>query len=201
MTERGKYYTRADEQQQQQQRNRAKRRKYDHDYYLKKKGKSQDSPDRKVPLMTRQPEWLVARLQRIAAEGLVTGKYPCKTVSEALTWIASTGLSALKDDPVVGDEMKFVAAKQSIDRINKVRREAMGLLHTASTEVSELVAIGAIDEATQYFSSAITAIRGLPKTVWLDEAIRKFEERFPQIAKRKVPGLKMHFDDKRKPRA
>src|SRR5438128_1119838 len=114
----------------QQRISRAQRRKDDnHRYYMNRKRERDKQEERKILLHARLPEWIVGRLQRIAAEGLVTGKYPCKNLTEAVYWVIVAGFKTLKDDPILGDKMKYAEARQAIDGIQQVRRESMALLH------------------------------------------------------------------------
>lgn len=162
---------------------REKQRQYNRKHYLKKKRMAGALDEKKVLLSARVPEYIVARLQRLMALGLVTGKYPCKSMGEAVVWMLKEGLKSLRDDPEMGDSVKYVEAREAIEGVATVRREGLRLLHRASEEVAAMLSIGAEIEAQTYFNQALTALYELTPTVWSIEAEKQFKAKFPDLAK------------------
>ncbi len=162
---------------------RQKQREYNRRHYLKKKHEQHRLDEKKVLLSCRVPEWMVGRLQRIMSEGLVTGRYPCKTMSETVQWMLRRAFKDMEDDPVVGGMMKFAEAERAIGELARSRKEAMGLLNKASDEVSHLIDIGDHDEALRYFHRACEAMRDLEPGIWTDIALKQFKAKYPELAK------------------
>ena len=167
--------------------NKERRRQRNRKYYLKKK-RADERIERKVLLSSRVPEWIMARLQLMAQEGLVKGTYECRTVGEAVQYVLKLGFKALKDEPDVGDSMKYVEAKSLIDKIRRQRKDGMVLLHEASVEVSEMLSVNDKDGALRCFNVAIEAMRDLPPTTWGDKAIEQFQAKYPELNERQKKG-------------
>lgn len=179
-----------------------KRAAYNRRYYLKKKKKRQQETgavEKKILFSGRLPETLLARIQRITLEGLATGRYPWKTITEAVTNLLQRGLGTLKGDPFIDEMLPHLEMAQHLDRVASLRREAQTVLSKARQEIGELLNIGAQDGAITYYHVTMDAARKMPPTEWRDWLIKELKAAFPEFAKIKPRGINLdgHKSDRK----
>lgn len=170
------------------------RKAWNRNHYLKKKKKQQQAvggDEKKVLWHGRMPETLIARVQRITLEGIATGRYPYKNVTEAMTDFVRRGMGTLKGDPMIDEMLPHLEMAQHLDRIQALRREAQTTLNKARQEISELQTIGASDGALNYFHITMEAAHRMPPTEWRDWLIDELTKSFPDLAKLKPKGIKL----------
>lgn len=170
-----------------------KRRQYNSRHYEKSRRVRSKEKERRVPFSCRLPEQLLAILQRITLEGLATGKYPYQNVGEAVADVLRKGLGTLRDqDEMIEAIWPGLQVAHQLDQVASIRRQAQVIVNRLHEEVSELLAIGAKQEALQYFWGVMDQIKKMPATAHRDHAIKRLERDFPKFAKEKrVPGVRL----------
>lgn len=173
---------------------RDKKTQYNKSYYLRKKHKRRSATgedEKKVLWSGRLPETLIARIQRVTLEGVATGRYPWKSMTEAVTNLIQRGFASLKGDPFIDEMLPHLEMAQHLDRIRNIRREAASVLNTAKSEIAELLNIGAVDGAVRYYHMTMEAAHRLPPTEWRDWLITEMKKAFPELARGKVKGVSL----------
>lgn len=171
------------------------RRQYNRTYYRNhvkpKRGKKMDldRSEKKVAVSVRMPLALIGRIQRIVMEGLATGKFPWKTTGAAITALIIKGMESMAGDETIDSMLPYLRAVQMIEHVGQHRIEAQAALSKIKTEVSELLAIKANDEAVQYFHSMYDSVDAMDETVWQGWMLRELRGMFPQLLKQKPKGV------------
>lgn len=169
-----------------------KKAKYNKQAYLRRKKRKQlvsGTDEKKVLWSGRLPETLIARIQRVTLEGIATGRYPWKTVTECVTNLLQRGFATLKGDPFIDEMLPHLEMAQHIDRLQSLRREAQTVLNKARQEIAELLNIGARDGAVAYYHVTMEAARKMPPTEWRDWLMKELRAAFPDLAKQKPTGV------------
>ena len=167
---------------------------YNKNYYRRKRAqRRQDTKEERTRnLSLRLPESLIGRLHRLVNEAHALGKYPWRTLSEAVKTLVIDGLRSRKGaDDTVDEMMPHLEYMEQINRIHVLRREAQGGLARAREEIHELLSIGAVDQATQYFHVTMDSAQKMPPTAWRDWMIEKLNETFPQLASTPAKGVSL----------
>lgn len=169
---------------------RRQQRKYYREYIAPhRKKRTPDHAQRKVLCANRLPIELVARIQRVVAEGIATGQFPWKTQSAAVTALLIRGLESLAGDESIDEMLPYLRAVQTIEHVGQHRTEAQAAMSKIKTEVSELLAIKAHDEAVQYFHAMYNAVADMNANVWRDWLLTQLKQAFPQLLKEKPKGV------------
>ena len=149
-----------------------RRREYNRRYYLKRKSGGPHATERRLLLSVRLRATLLARLRRLVNEGIATGKFPYRTMQDAVEDLLVRGVGTMKGDDTVDEMLPHFEVMQHIDRVAMLRQEAMSVLTRAKTEITELRGIGADTEALQYFAMTLDNVERLPETAWRDWLLR-----------------------------
>lgn len=155
----------------------------------RKSGRVRRATERKILVSFRCEESKVARIARMFHEGLATGRYNWKTLSQAYNGILSRGLVSYRDDPVIAEYLPHLEVSRQLEHVSSARHEAEALLAQARTEIAALIAIGAKTEAGQYFYTVVHAAEELPATVWRDWLLRELRAAFPTLLHLKPAGI------------
>lgn len=99
------------------------------------------------------------------------------------------GLESLKGHPTIDEMLPYLKLTEQFDVIASNRREAQAGLSRAINEISELLGIGAKQEALQYYHVTLVAAQEMPPTVWRDWMIAELKHQFPQLDKLPAPGV------------
>ena len=156
-------------------------------YHERRGGKD----ERRLSVTIRLRESLVGRLHRLVNEGVATGKYPWKTMSECVALLILDGLRTRKGEDEIDEMLPHLEYMGQIDRIHQLRREAQGGLHKAREEISELLGIGARTQAVQYYHTTLDAAHHMPPTAWRDWMIEELKKAFPDLAREPVTGVRL----------
>lgn len=180
--------------------NPANRRRQQREYYRThvQHARKKHDPDRtskKILVATRLPVELVARIQRIVAEGIATGRFPWRTQSAAIGALLMKGMESMAGDESMDEMLPYLRAIQTIEHVGQHRNEAQAAMSKIKTEVSELLAIKANDEAVQYFHAMYESIDQMNANVWRDWLLTQLRQTFPQLVKQKPKGVS--FIDRR----
>lgn len=144
---------------------------------------------RKVNFTMRIPVTMVARMQMIAAESMMRGKYPWKTTQEVARALLELGFHGLKNELESVDEyLPELRLEQQLNRMHKARQTAMSMFNMAKQNLNALLDVKADAAALQYFHTALLASEELPPTVWSEWLIRQLRETYPSMAKRHDKG-------------
>lgn len=146
---------------------------------------------RKVAFSMRLPESIASQLQRMAFEGLATGKYPWKHPSEVARGLIIRGLQSLKGDETIDSALPEIEMQENLEGMQRAQRTAYTMLSKARTTIDSLLAIKADREALQYYHSTMTFAKGLPPTVWSEWLMTQMLDSYPELSKRDAPGIRL----------
>lgn len=153
------------------------------------RGRPPQGDERKVLVNVRLPVSMVARLQRTKEEGLVLGKYPWKTLTAVIEGLLLRGMESMKGDPLFDEMLPYLRVVQQIDGVGSHRREAQAAMNKVRTEISELLAIKAVKEATQYYHATWQSIEEMSPNVWRDWLLDQMRKAFPKLARSRPQGV------------
>ena len=176
----------------------AKRREYNREYYRKrlaprrrKEAQARLGTEKKGILSCRIPLSLIARIRRMVLEGVATGCYPWKAISDAVQALLVKGMESMAGDPLVDEMLPYLRAVSQIEGVASHRIEAQAAFSKIKTEISELLAIRAHDEAVQYFHAIYHSVDDMNANVWRDWLLRKLQGEFPRLLKERPKGISL----------
>lgn len=185
------------------------RRAYQRSYYDKNKSKRVRHQDRdqekKAHVAFRCPVSIMGRIRRIVNEGIALGKFPWKTQTECIVALLIRGMETMAGDPTIDEMLPYLRSIQALEGIAGHRREAQAAFSQMKTEISELLAIKAHDEAVKYFHAMYDSVLDIDENVWRDWLVRQLKETFPKLLAAKPKGVRFaerapHKKKKRLPR-
>lgn len=181
------------------------RRKYQRAYYKKNKSKrvrfgsaGSTREDKKVLVAFRVPLSVIGRIRRMVNEGIALGHFPWKTQTECLVAMVVRGMESLAGDPTIDEMLPYLRAVQTIESVGSHRREAQAAFSSIKTEIAELLAIKATDEAVQYFHAIYHSVDEMNANVWRDWLLKQLTTTFPQLVKQKPKGVSFIDKSERK---
>lgn len=183
------------------------RRRYQRKYYnqqiktKRKHGNLKDRDEKKVLVATRLPVSLIARIQRIVSEGIATGRFPWKTQTHAIHALIVKGMESLAGDASIDEMLPYLRAVHTIESVGAHRREAQAAFSSIKTEIAELLAIKAMDEAVQYFHAIYHSVDEMNANVWRDWLLKELRAAFPQLLKLVPKGVSFIDSGERRNRA
>lgn len=173
----------------------AARRLYQRNYYKnhirpkRQKADLDHGTEKKMLVNCRLPIAVIGRIQRIVAEGIATGRFPWRTQSAAIGALIIKGMESMAGDESIDEMLPYLRAIQMIEHVGQHRTEAQAAMSKIKTEVSELLAIKAHDEAVQYFHGMYESVEGMNANVWRDWLLKQLRATFPDLLKQKPKGV------------
>ena len=172
------------------------RRRYARDYYSEKRShprrRAPTNPDeQKVIFSTRLPMSIIARMRKLADEGIANHTYPWRSMAEVHKALLLRGFDSLKGDPMIDEMLPYLQAVSQIDGIASHRKEAQAAWSRAHQEILELLKIKAVQEAGQYFHVILHAVEEMSPNVWRDWMLARLKTGFPKLLTMKVKGIQL----------
>lgn len=175
--------------------------RYNRDYYLKRSGQGYKLPtntEKRVLVSMRIEQSIVARVQKLVAEGIATGRYPWKTQAACWKALILGGFDHMKGDEYIDEMLPYLRLMSHIDGVEAHRREAQAALSRMKTAISELLAIKATDEAATHYHMLLEDFEKMPPNVWRDWLIREARKAFPDLLKQRPASLRLLHGNKRR---
>lgn len=180
------------------------KRQYNRDYYQRRTGRPSgqaragQSQEKRVLVTFRIEQSIIARVQKMVAEGIATGRYPWKTQSACWKALVVGGFENMKGDEFVDEMLPYLRMMSHIDGVEAHRREAQAALSRLKTAISELRAIKAIDEAATHYHMILADFETMTPNVWRDWLIKEARKAFPDLLKMKPTSLRLLHGHKKK---
>ena len=156
--------------------------------------------EKRILQSLRLPEGMVMRVQQLTHKAIATGAFPWRTPNETYQALLVRGFESLKGEPVVDDALPYFKVRKQLDSVASQRSEAQTALARTRNEVSELVGIGELEVAAQYYHAAVKAAGEMPPTAWSQWLVKELVAAFPDLAHRAATGVTLTPSGK-KPKA
>lgn len=137
--------------------------------------------DPKMLLQIRLKQSLVGRLNRILHEGIANGTHNWKNLSQLVADMIVHGLEFYARDETVAEALQYLRAISATDAIGAHRKEAQAAFSRVKTELTELLAIRATDQARHYFWATRAAFERMSPNVWRDWFLAELDAAFPKL--------------------
>lgn len=182
------------------------RRRYQREYYNKNKHRkkrpgrmaTRDKEEKKTLVAFRCPVSLLGRMRRIVNEGIALGKFPWKTQTDCIVAMLIRGMESMAGDPTIDEMLPYLRAMQHLEGIASHRREAQAAFGHIKTEIAELLAIKANDEAVKYFHAMYDSVLDIDENIWRDWLLKELKATFPKLLEQKPKGVKFPKHDRHK---
>ena len=173
------------------------RRAYQRDYYRKKiKPKREKSAttvreDRKMLVSLRIKTSLAGRIAGLFHAGVAKETISHRTPSEFYAELLLRGLETMQGDEQVDEALQYLRAVSATDSIARHRSEAQAAFSRVKIELTELLQIKAVDQATHYYWTTVRAFSEMSPNVWRDWFLLQMATTFPKLARQQPKGVSL----------